>query len=207
MKSIILCDFDGTIINEDSAVLVLEQFASGNWREYDDLLAADEITLEECLKRQFSTVTLSKDEISKFLRTKLTFRVGFPGFVKSCLANGIPLVIVSAGIEFIINDYLKKFGMDSIPVVAAQISFHSKGYSFRFPLLKSQKSKNFKDDLVKQYQLKNYQVTFIGDGIGDYYAIKCADKGYVVRHSILERFCDRNRISYQSFSTFSEIKL
>lgn len=207
MKSIILIDFDGTIINEDSAVLILEQFASGNWRKYDDLLLADEITLEECLEKQFATVTKSEEEIIAYLQSKITFRTGFPEFINRCINKKIPLLIVSAGIEFVIKHFLESIANASLPLVTAKITSDSAGYSFNFPPLESLKSKNFKEDLVKQYKRKNYQVTFIGDGIGDYYAIKGADYGYVVRHSELEGLCQRKNVPYISFNTFEEIEI
>jgi 2-hydroxy-3-keto-5-methylthiopentenyl-1-phosphate phosphatase len=207
MKSIILIDFDGTIINEDSVVLILEQFASGNWRKYDDLLLADEITLEECLKKQFATVTESEEEIIAFLQSKIVFRVGFPEFIAKCTKNKIPLLIVSAGIDFVIKYSLTSISNASVPLVTAKITSHSAGYAFNFPPLKYPKSKNFKEDLVKQYKRNNYQVTFIGDGIGDYYAIKGADYGYVVSHSELEGLCKRKNVPYISFNTFEEIEI
>ena len=207
MKSIILIDFDGTIINEDSAELILGQFASGNWRKYDDLLLADEITLEECLEKQFATVTESEEEIIAYLQSKITFRTGFPEFINRCTKNKIPLLIVSAGIDFVIKYYLESIANISVPLVTAKITSHSAGYSFKFPPLESPKSKNFKEDLVKQYKMKNYLVSFIGDGIGDYYAIKGADHGYIVRHSELEGLCKRNNVPYSSFNTFDEIKI
>ncbi|MHA2368192.1 MAG: hypothetical protein ACXADX_05165 [Candidatus Hodarchaeales archaeon] len=35
MTFVILCDFDGTIVDIDTAEYLLEKFARGNWQQYD----------------------------------------------------------------------------------------------------------------------------------------------------------------------------
>ena len=54
MDFMILCDFDGTIAEIDTTVIVFNKFIHGNWRIFNEQLDKGEITLEQCMREQFS---------------------------------------------------------------------------------------------------------------------------------------------------------
>ncbi|PWI48694.1 hypothetical protein CEE45_05645 [Candidatus Heimdallarchaeota archaeon B3_Heim] len=206
MKQIILSDFDGTIILKDSALYILERYGSGNWRKYDDQLLKGEISLEECLSKQFSSINVTQADIIHVLDGKIAFRPNFKNFVLSCEKFQIPLVIVSAGLDFVIDHFLSKIDISyPIPIISGVPKYNLKGLSFDFPKLKHKYSKNFKEDLVIQYQVKGYSVIYIGDGSGDFHAAKRADIVYAVKDSALARICSENEISFHSFLDFASI--
>jgi 2-hydroxy-3-keto-5-methylthiopentenyl-1-phosphate phosphatase len=64
MRTVVLLDFEGTITMRDSSELALRRFAQGRWEGYDEMLDRGEIGLEECLRRQFSLVKATPDEIT-----------------------------------------------------------------------------------------------------------------------------------------------
>jgi len=72
MNFVVLCDFDGTITRIDTAEFVLSKFAQGNWRFFSDQFEKGEITLEDCLKKQFALVKVSKKEILNELDSIVT---------------------------------------------------------------------------------------------------------------------------------------
>lgn len=109
MSYVVLCDFDGTIVDIDTAVFVLERFADPAWKVYDEQFEKGEITLEECLKKQFATVKASRRQIEKELNGAVNLRRGFQELVNYCSRRRIPVVIASAGLDFVIDYLLRQW--------------------------------------------------------------------------------------------------
>src|SRR4029453_11172430 len=87
----LIVDWDGTITERDSLLMVLEQF--GDWEECERLgeqLFAGEITLREETERQFGTVTAPLDEVVEWVVENVRVRPGL-----SELAALHPLVVSS----------------------------------------------------------------------------------------------------------------
>ena len=108
MKLAILGDFDGTVTLNDTFENVLEKFAQGDWRAVDDQYVKGEITLEECLRRQGAMVRTSKSKILDELNEFTKFRPGFDNLIDYCKTNRYPLVLVSAGLDFVIKHFLEE---------------------------------------------------------------------------------------------------
>ena len=49
MNLVLLCDFDGTITNLDTAFFLLDKFVEEDWRTFDLQYRQGKITLEECI--------------------------------------------------------------------------------------------------------------------------------------------------------------
>jgi 2-hydroxy-3-keto-5-methylthiopentenyl-1-phosphate phosphatase len=64
MRTVVLLDIYGTITVRDSSELALRRFAQGRWEEYDEMLDRGEIGLKECMRRQFSLVKATPEEIT-----------------------------------------------------------------------------------------------------------------------------------------------
>jgi 2,3-diketo-5-methylthio-1-phosphopentane phosphatase len=206
VQRIVLIDFDGTITLEDSSLFLLEQHGTGNWRQFDDLLIQGKISLEECLSKQFSSIKITRDKILKILDKEISFRPGFREFLDFCKQSRIPVKIVSAGLDFVIEHFLKKIeAMNQISVVSGISKFTSGGISFVFPQIKHKTSRNFKEDLVINLQKNSYVVIYIGDGSGDFYAAEKADTIYAVDNSDLSRMCREQQLNFNSFLDFNTI--
>src|SRR5713101_9381169 len=108
MKLAILSDFDGTVTLNDTFENVAEKFAQGDWRAVDEQYVKGEVTLEECLRRQGAMVRVSESEILDELDKITRFRPGFDKLIEYCKANNYPLVLVSAGLDFVIKHFLSK---------------------------------------------------------------------------------------------------
>ena len=137
---------------------------------------------------------------------RFIFRPNFGPFVSHCEQLQIPLVIVSAGLDFVINHYLNKIrASNTFPIVSGISKNSLKGIEFKFPELSYKDSKNFKEDTVLYYQEQGYSVIYIGDGSGDFYAAKRADIVYSVKDSALSKMCSENNVKYHSFIDFQYI--
>jgi len=203
---VVLCDFDGTITTIDTAEWVLARFAQGDWRLFDRQFGKGEITLEECLNSQFSLVKASKKQILKELKDIVLFRPNFKKLAEYCKKKHAPIIIVSAGLDFVIKHFLKLNDcLDLVEVCAAKTSFNANGIRFDFPTLSDRKSDNFKDDAVRRCKSHDKKVIYVGDGVADYTAAKDADYSFTIEGSRLAKMCRKHGIPCRTITDFQEI--
>jgi 2-hydroxy-3-keto-5-methylthiopentenyl-1-phosphate phosphatase len=203
---VVLCDFDGTITTIDTAEWVLARFAQGDWQLFDRKFEKGEITLEECLNSQFSLVRASKKQILQELKDLVVFRSNFKKLAEYCKENHIPLLIVSAGLNFIIKHFLELNNCsDLVEVCAAKTSFNDNGIKLVFPTLSDKTSENIKDDEVRRCKSRKREVIYIGDGLADYAAARLADHSFVIEGSRLAKLCKKNGIPCTAITDFQEI--
>ena len=206
MALVVLTDFDGTIVSEDTGVLILERFADQEWKIIEEQYSKGEITLEECLARQFSLVRVPESLILTELDSTVHFRPNFQDLIDYCQDQRAPLIIVSGGVDFCIRHLLGRKGwLTSAQIHAARATCTSEGIRFIFPSVRNKDSVNFKDDMVKLYKESGNQVAYLGDGLSDYPALKIADFAFVVTGSLVEMKCKQEGILHRPFSEFKEV--
>jgi 2,3-diketo-5-methylthio-1-phosphopentane phosphatase len=206
MKLVVLCDFDGTITTVDTAEWVLARFAQGDWRQFDRQFENGEITLEECLNKEFSLMRASEEQILEELKDVVTFRPSFKKLAEHCKKNHIPLIIVSAGLDFVINHLLKTNNcQDLVKVYTAKTAFTTNGIRFTFPTLFDKTSDNFKHDMVRHYKSHSRKVVYVGDGSADYAAAKDANYSYAIEGSRLAKLCKSHGIPCRNITDFQDV--
>jgi len=206
MKLAILSDFDGTVTLNDTFENVLEKFAQGDWRAVDDQYAKGEITLEECLRRQGAMVRASRSKILDELNEVTKFRPGFDSLIDYCKTNRYPLVLVSAGLDFVIKHFLeRKKWRNKVELYAAAAKCTPTGIKFDFLKPKDNRSMNFKDDAVRYYKTKADTVAYIGDGRWDLQALRSADLRFAIKNSKLSKLCKEQEIQATMVSGFKEM--
>ena len=203
---VVLCDFDGTITTIDTAEWVLARFARGDWRQFDRQFEKGEITLEECLNSQFSLVRASKKQILHELKDLVVFRSNFKKLAEYCKENHVPLMIVSAGLDFVIEHFLELNNCsDLVEVCAAKTSFNADVIKFVFPTLLDRTSDNIKDDAVRRCKSHDRKVIYVGDGLADYAAAKVADYSFAIEGSRLAKLCRKHGVPCRTITDFQEI--
>lgn len=205
MTLIVLCDFDGTITVEDTAELVLGIFAQGDWKSYDRQFENGDITLEECLKKEFSLVKASEQEIIGALKN-IEFRHGFDELTEYCRQNCIPIIIVSAGLDFVIEHFLNLKGWNHIvDTCMAKTTVTPEGIKFRFPRRYDKTSANFKQDFVRKCKSEARKIVFIGNGTGDCDAAREADFAFAISGSRLAKLCAEHGMPCRSITNFCQV--
>jgi 2-hydroxy-3-keto-5-methylthiopentenyl-1-phosphate phosphatase len=86
------------------------------------------------LRRQFSLVRASREEMLNALEEVATIRLGFEEFARYCEDRGIALVIVSAGLDFVIKHFLAVRNLKNlVTVYVPKARITADGIEFKFP--------------------------------------------------------------------------
>ncbi|GAI80891.1 unnamed protein product, partial [marine sediment metagenome] len=74
MKTLVQCDFDGTITEEDMGYLLLDSFASEGWRRSLTEYREGRISVGYFNTKAFATVKADKQTLLKFVRSRVKIR-------------------------------------------------------------------------------------------------------------------------------------
>jgi 2-hydroxy-3-keto-5-methylthiopentenyl-1-phosphate phosphatase len=204
---VILSDFDGTMTDVDAGELVLERFAFGDWRRYDQDLEGGKITLEECLRGQFAMVRASPGTIADEVAPLVSFRRGVSSLVNYCQEVKIPFFVVSGGLDFLIKKLLKRERiLDRVSLYAPRATATPEGISLHFPRTPGPGQVDFKGRLVDSRKGLGERVCYIGDGLSDFGAIRRAEVRFVVKGSKLASLCAREKVAVKEIADFIDVK-
>ena len=168
MKTLVQCDFDGTITQEDVSFMILDAFGSGDWRQLLTQYRQDKISVGYFNTKAFTMVKADKPTLLKFVKSKAKIRAGFHELLDYCYRKGFKFVIVSNGLDFYIKAILRDIGVDNIEVFAAQTRFSPSGIDVRYVGPQgNQLMDNFKESYVSLFRDRGYRVIYAGNGISD----------------------------------------
>jgi 2-hydroxy-3-keto-5-methylthiopentenyl-1-phosphate phosphatase len=205
-KKVLAADFDGTLLQNDLAEQVLRRFARDGWEHYDELLADGKITLEECMRKQYSMIEAkSRAQVIEYAEKYCVFRPGVRRLLSICESRGTEFVVVSAGLDFCIRHAFKTNGIELPKLVCPKSFRRGKGFGVTFPRGLHPESSDFKEDLVLSYQGRGASVTFVGNGMGDLHAAMRADKTFAIRGSTLDRVCGKRAIAHERIEDFAPV--
>lgn len=119
-KKVSVCvDFDGTITRRDSTNELLQRFADREWTVVEDEWVAGRITSAECMGRQVAMLRMTPAAYDDFARN-VEIDPDFPAFLRLCEASGIPVKVVSDGLDQTIATVLSRAGL-SVPFFANRL--------------------------------------------------------------------------------------
>ena len=113
----IFCDFDGTISDRDVTDTLLEHFGLPGWQALETRWLAGEIGSQACMAGQIALLDMSRQELDDLL-SHVRIDESFLRFTRLVARYGIPLHIVSDGMDYPIYWLLERQGITDIPVVA-----------------------------------------------------------------------------------------
>ena len=208
---IIVSDFDGTITKTDTLSKFLEDYADPKWLDIENDWREGKFGSQECLVKQFALVpNLTPELIDNFLDT-MEIDEGFIPFALRAKKNGIPIVILSDGLDYFINKILEKNKIDFVNVITNHAYFGGKYNTdiiIEFPNDSKHCSNNAgtcKCKVVKNLKKRYKKVVYIGDGASDFCVSKEPDIVYA--KSGLAEYCKRNNLKHIEFKNYSDIKL
>ena len=168
MKTLVQCDFDGTLTQEDVSFLILDAFGSRDWRQLLTQYREGKISVGYFNMKAFAMVKADKQTVLKFVKSKAKIRAGFHELLAYCHEKGFEFVIVSNGLDFYIKTILRDVGMDNIEVFAAQTQFSPDGIDVRYIGPDgNQLEDSFKEAYVRLFLGRGYRLIYAGNGISD----------------------------------------
>ena len=204
MKTLIQCDFDGTVTEKDTSFFLLDAFAQGDWRQVLRDYKEHRISVGDFNTKAFAMVKDDETTLLEELKGRVKVRSGFHELVDYCQKKGFRLVIVSNGLDFYIKAVLKDLGLDSIEVHAAQASFLPEGMKVQYIGPDGKKMEDrFKEAYIKSFLKLGYRVIYIGNGDSDFAPAKYAF--YVFATGELLAYCKENSLKHKPFENFFDI--
>ena len=201
----IFCDFDGTISTVDVTNLILSRLADPLWNEIEGEWIRGEIGSRECLERQIPLIHGGWKAVESVL-DEVLIDPAFADFAAACVAEKIPLAIVSDGLDRVIHFFLKRENIQVEVRANELIEDPSGNFSVRFPYPSTDKSCHaglckcrFLSDSGRQMKI------VMGDGQSDYCWAGKAD--FVFAKSRLLAYCRQFGIAHEPFESFNGMNL
>lgn len=202
----IFVDFDGTITLEDTTDLILERFAAPAWREVEQAWVRGEIGSRECMARQVALLRATPEMLDSFSAT-LRVDPGFVAFARLCAELGLPLTILSDGLDRVARHVSKIIGAD-LPVVSNQLlADGDEAWRLRFPHAREDcpvAAGNCKcARLAGPVPNAPCGTVLIGDGRSDFCGAAQAD--FVFAKGSLAAHCQRHEVPHVEFTSFADL--
>ena len=198
------CDFDGTVTVRDVGVAIMRTFASPQREEVEASYLAGEISVEESNKRQYALARVGPEELEQFISKTPVVRDGFTEFVGFCRAAGIPLVIVSCGMDLYIEPILKRLGMADIEHYSASARFKDGTVDVQYiDPWGVNRVEGFKSAYLRYLRQRGHPIIYIGDSISDIAPAMEAD--YVLATGTLVEYLRTRGKPHFPFDTFHDV--
>lgn len=204
----VVLDFDGTLVDPNVAIILVEEFAPNGRaiaHEIDVLLHEGKIGLREAWRRQVALLSADRmGEMITFARHKVPLRKGAHDFLALLRRHGVPVTVVSGGLEFYIREVLDREGLD-LPIQSDRLSVLPSGemsvvHPFEHPTCRL--CGICKAGIVDDASSGRRSV-FIADGSTDRYGAESADIVFA-RRRLLE-YCRRVGIPCYPFEDFEPV--
>ena len=204
VETLVQCDFDGTITEDDAAYVLLDTFARGDWRQILQWYKEHRISVGQFNTRAFAMVKADKPTLIRIIKSKVKIRAGFQELVTYCREKDFKLVIVSNGLNFYIKTLLKELGLENLEVHAAQALFHPEGMKVQYVGPDGEQlNDGLKEVYTKLFLSQGYRVIYVGNGDSDILPAKLAHR--VFARGELLTYCKENNLKCKPFENLIDV--
>ncbi len=206
-KIAVLCDFDGTVAQDDVGNLLFRTFATGDGAaEVLSRWKRGEISSRECLEHEASLVECCRDELQRFVHSR-PLDPYFKDFHDFARQRGMEVVVLSDGLDYYIEQILFRNGLGEIEFFANRLRLEGQKMRVEFPwynLLECTDCGCCKTHHVFRYRQEGYFIVYVGDGLSDRCPCESADlvfaKGDLLEH------CRARNIAHVEFRNFRDVE-
>ncbi len=204
MKTLVQCDFDGTITEGDMSFQLLDAFANEDWRQLLTEYREGKISVGYFNVKAFTMIRADRQTLLKLVRSKAKIRAGFNELLAYCHKRGFRFVIVSNGLDFYIETILGDIGIDNIEVLAAQTHFSPKGIEVKYIGPEgNQIQDGFKEAYIRLFLSRGYRVVYIGNGDSDTSPAKQAH--HIFATGELLAYCKETNLNCTPFADLNDV--
>ncbi len=198
-------DFDGTISIQDATDFILNRFADPEWELIEQEWKEGTIGSAECMQRQIALIRVTKQELDSAL-DEVSIDPDFPDFVHFCQAEGIPVTIISDGVDYFIQRILTHHGLGHLPVIANRLSISGiNGHTaYRLSSPYSQTNCISAAGVCKCRAVQSDDMrVYIGDGRSDFCVSDKPD--LVFAKGKLAEYCAQQDIAFTAYRQFGDV--
>ena len=176
-KTIIQCDFDGTITEEDVSFLILDTYSTEDWHPWLELYKKGKMSVGDFNTKVFSLVKADRSTLLNFVRQHAKVRPGFAELLEFSKRNNFEFAVISNGLDFYIEFILGGLGYNNVKIIAAKTEFDPHGMKVKYigpggNMLMDR----FKEAFTKKYVEEGYRVIYIGNGLSDFPAARLSQQ-------------------------------
>jgi len=218
---VVLSDWDGTITDKDSNDFMTDNLGFGPVKRKAENLKVltGESTFRDTFRGMLQSVQVPFEECKQILRDNIKLDPGFKEFYRWCKENGVPVIIVSSGMEPIIRAVLTNLiseeEANEIDIIANDVEFTDpEKVGKTWEIVYRHPESGFGHDKSKAilpYRDLPHKPTlfFCGDGVSDMSAAAHADLLFVKLtaegQSDLARYCRKEHIKNVEFYDFTKV--
>ncbi|MCI0452822.1 MAG: MtnX-like HAD-IB family phosphatase [Candidatus Latescibacteria bacterium] len=208
MKKIaVLCDFDGTVAQDDVGDLLFRTFARHDGaKDAVEQWMRGEISSRECLEREAAAARCCPHELQDFLSAR-RLDPYFRDFHDFARQRGIEVVVLSDGLDYYIEQILIRHGLGGIEFFANQLRIDGDTLRVEFPwydMLSCTECGCCKTHHLMRYRQEGYFIVYVGNGLSDRCPCESADlvlaKGELLEH------CRAQNIGAVEFRNFRDVE-
>jgi 2,3-diketo-5-methylthio-1-phosphopentane phosphatase len=202
---LVFCDFDGTVSTVDTTDRVLSRLASPAWEALEADWIAGRLDAAACMRAQIALVEGDDAELDRVL-DEIGLDPGFTAFAAWCAAAGVPLTIVSDGVDHFIRRILARHGLGDLPVVANRLAGQAGARRLEQPYRRvgcAAGSGVCKCAVAKGGDGSDPLMVYIGDGRSDFCVSQRA--GMLFAKGALADYAAARGQSHHVYETFNDI--
>ncbi|WP_168119449.1 2-hydroxy-3-keto-5-methylthiopentenyl-1-phosphate phosphatase [Paenibacillus sp. HB172176] len=207
-KSIVFCDFDGTITINDNIIAIIKHFNPPGWEEIAQQTLDMRISIQEGVSRLFRLLPASlRQEVIAYSISNVRIREGFGDFVKYCKDRDIAFYVTSGGIDFFVHPVLEPFGIPKEHIYCNSADFSGERIEIVWPHPCDDACSNHcgmcKTTIMRRFPASLYHRILIGDSVTDFEGAKLADA--VFSRAYLTERCRELGLPHTEYENFHDI--
>lgn len=204
-RLMIFSDFDGTVTRQDVGNRLFYHFSDGKSDGPVKLWRSDKIDSRQCLLDEAALMRpVTLEELYQFIDS-FAVDPGFVPFAGLCRSHGIPLYLLSDGLDLYIKRVLSIHNLSSLPVFTNHAELVDGRLVIEFPYggLGCGRCGNCKGYHIQRLRKEGQTVVYIGDGKSDLCAVPHAD--IIFARDFLADYCRENSIDFRTYDDFTAI--
>lgn len=200
------CDFDGTLTDRDTLVVLLDRYAQSDWYAVEERMLRGEIEEKEGLRAELAMLRAPDDELMATLEEEIKPAEGLETLVNFVREQNWCMTVLSGGLIRFSETLWWKWGYGGIPLYANDHRRDTNGgievIPAEFPRIRDH-CNHCKRWHVEEAVKRGSKVVYIGDGLTDHCPAEAAHRRYA-KGSLLEHL-HREGLEVVSFETLDDI--
>ncbi|MFD0586959.1 2-hydroxy-3-keto-5-methylthiopentenyl-1-phosphate phosphatase [Paenibacillus sp. GCM10027627] len=207
-KTIVFCDFDGTITVNDNIIAIIKHFNPEGWESIAERTISTELSIQEGVGALFHLLPSSKqEEVVSYGVSNVRIREGFGQFLDYCKENDIEFYVTSGGIDFFVYPVLEQFNIAKDHIFCNGSDFSGQRIEIQWPHPCDEHCTNkcgmCKTTIMRRFPESEYHRIIIGDSVTDFEGAKLANAVYSRSH--LTTKCRELGLAHTEYETFHDI--